>query len=99
MKTIEIDTSNQPIHDYINKVNKQHPLIFSNHGKPLFALVAIDAIDDFDLEIFSLSHNPEFMAFMEETRLEATDKKNWLTSDQIRQELGISKSLKKTAKR
>jgi len=64
MKTVELTKATLPLSNYTKKV-KKGPVIITEEGKPVAALVSIP---NTDIETISLSNNPEFIALIERSR-------------------------------
>jgi hypothetical protein len=64
MKTLEIKRATGELCDYARQVRKE-PLIVTDNGKPLLALMPIE---NADLETVSLSTDPRFIALIEHSR-------------------------------
>ena len=64
MKTIDVTKANMPLSDYAKKIKKE-PVIITEEGKPLAAMVNIQ---NADIETVSLSNNPKFIALIERSR-------------------------------
>jgi prevent-host-death family protein len=64
MKVIEQTDANAPLADYAADISSG-PLVVTNHGQPVAALVPIE---NTDLETVALSTNPEFLDLIERSR-------------------------------
>lgn len=66
MKTLKITEATGPLKDYAKHLEGR-PLIVTQKGQPVVALVPIEGVD---LESLSLSTNPDFIALIEHSREE-----------------------------
>lgn len=84
MKTLELKEATASLAEYAHSV-RQEPLVLLTDGKPVAALLAIEAED---LETLSLSTNPRFLDLLERSRrrLEA---EGGISSDEMRRRLGL----------
>lgn len=64
MKIVEVKKATMPLSDYTKKLKKE-PIIITQEGKPVAALVNIS---NADLETVSLSNNPKFLNLIERSR-------------------------------
>lgn len=64
MKTVEVKKAILSLANYTKKVKKE-PVIITQEGKPMAALVSIS---NADIETVSLSNNPKFLALIERSR-------------------------------
>lgn len=64
MKTVEVKKANLSLLDYAKKAAKE-PVIITDNGKPVAALVSIH---NADMETASLSNNRQFLALIERSR-------------------------------
>jgi antitoxin (DNA-binding transcriptional repressor) of toxin-antitoxin stability system len=75
-------------HDSLGQSVRQlagEPLVVTEDGVPIAALVPIDELD---LESLALGRNPRFMAILEEARAQCRQGLG-LTSEAVRRELGL----------
>ena len=79
MKKIEIADASAPLGDYAKNVKKQ-PLIITQKGKPIAALVAIDAGDE---ESLSLSANPKFLDVIRRSR-QRIEREGGIPAEEVR---------------
>lgn len=86
MKIIEMAEAKATLAEYADQVDKE-PVIITVNGDPVAALVAIENVD---LETFSLSMNPEFMALIDRARARQ-EAEGGISSEEMRQRLGISR--------
>ena len=84
MKTIEISEAKSSLADYADRI-AEAPLIITNKGKPVAALIALE---NADLETISLSTNPEFMALIGQSRVRQ-ETEGSISSQEIRRKLGV----------
>jgi len=64
MKTVELKKATLPLSDYTKKAKKE-PVIITEDGRPIAALVSIP---NSDIETVSLSNNSKFIAIIERSR-------------------------------
>jgi hypothetical protein len=64
MKVLEINAATSSLEEYARNITKE-PIIVTENGKPLAALVALT---DSDMETVSLSANPRFMRLIARSR-------------------------------
>jgi prevent-host-death family protein len=69
MKFIESIDASGTLADYAAQIGSE-PVIVTNHGRPVAALVPIE---NADLETVSLSSNPKFMGVIERSRCTVRD--------------------------
>jgi antitoxin (DNA-binding transcriptional repressor) of toxin-antitoxin stability system len=67
MKVIEKDDATAPLGDYAGDIGSG-PVIVTNHGQPVAALVAIE---NADMETVALSTNHEFLDLIDRSRSRA----------------------------
>ncbi len=67
MKFIEQADATAPLADYAESI-RNGPLVVTNHGQPVAALVPIENADK---ETVTLSTNPEFLDLIERSRVRA----------------------------
>jgi antitoxin (DNA-binding transcriptional repressor) of toxin-antitoxin stability system len=84
MKTIEISQATGPLGQYARQLDDT-PLVLTDQGRPVAALMAID---EADLESWTLSTNPKFLALIEQARAQHRTGAG-LTTDEVRRELGL----------
>lgn len=90
MKTIDISDATQPLAEYARDVDA--PVAITRRGKPIAVLLPVH---DADLETVSLSMNPKFWAIMQRSAARH-QREGGLTSEQVRQELGLPRRPKAT---
>lgn len=84
MKTLEITQATAPLAEYARGVSKE-PVILTEDGKPIAALVPIE---NADWETVELSTHPQFLALIERSR--ARQKAEGGISDtEMRHRLGL----------
>jgi PHD/YefM family antitoxin component YafN of YafNO toxin-antitoxin module len=66
MKTIELSTATRPLAEYASEIGDEI-VVLTAHQKPVAAIVSLQHLDG---ESLSLSMSSEFMAIIEEARLE-----------------------------
>ncbi len=86
MTTLELKKATKSLTHYARRARKE-PVIVTVDGKPMAAVVALK---NTDLETVSLSNNPKFLALIERSR-SRRQREGTLTSDQLRDRLGLSK--------
>ena len=88
MKTVELTKATLPLSDYTKKVKKE-PMIITEEGRPVAALVSIP---NTDIETASLSNNPKFIAIIERSR-KRHKSEGGISSEEMRQRLEKTKRL------
>jgi prevent-host-death family protein len=86
MKTVELTKATLPLSDYTKKVKKE-PVIITEGGRPVAALVSIS---NTDIETISLSNNPKFIALIERSRSRQKSE-GGISTEEIRRRLEKSK--------
>lgn len=86
MKTVELTKATLPLSDYTKKVKKE-PVIITEGGRPVAALVSIP---NTDIETISLSNNPKFIALIERSRSRQKSE-GGISTEEIRRRLEKSK--------
>lgn len=84
MKTIELDQANRSLAEYARMVGDE-PVVLTVDGKPFAALFSLT---DADLETFSLSTNPDFIALVEQARHRIQDE-GGISAEDMRLRLGL----------
>ena len=84
MKTIELVNATGPLVEYARGL-REEPLILTEEGRPVAALVPIE---DADLESLALSTNPQFIALIEHSRARQR-KEGGISPEEMRHRLGI----------
>jgi len=87
MKTVELDQATASLAEYAREA-KTGPLILTERGNPVAALVPID---DTDLETLSLGTNPDFLDLIERSR-RRMQVEGGISSDEMRRRLGLEKA-------
>jgi len=82
MKTLEMAEATAPLIKYAQGL-KREPVILTENGKPVAALVAIK---NADLETITLSSHPEFLALIESSRARHL-KEGGISSTEMRRRL------------
>lgn len=82
MKTIELTKATLPLSDYTKKVKKE-PMIITEEGRPVAALVNIP---NADIETVSLSSNPKFIAMIDRSRARQKSE-GGISTEEMRQRL------------
>lgn len=83
MKTLEIGNATAPFADYARDASEE-PVILTDNGKPVAALVAIR---NADLETVTLSTHPAFIALIERSRARQRAE-GGIPSEEMRRRLG-----------
>lgn len=65
MKTIELSDANPALAACAGKVRRTSPLILTQKGKPVAALVSLKGVD---AETLSLANNPRFLKILSDSR-------------------------------
>ncbi len=84
MRTVEVSQAKDPLGQSVRELGSE-PLVVTEEGTPIAALVPIDELD---LESLALSTNPKFLAILEQARAEYHQGMG-LTTDTVRRELGL----------
>ena len=84
MKNIELTQANDSLGQSVRDLAGE-PLVVTEAGVPIAALVPID---EFDLESLALGSNPRFLAIIEEARAQCRQGLGLSTED-VRRELGL----------
>ena len=87
MRIIEKTEATASLAKYMTGVKKE-PVIVTQKGKPIAALVAIE---NADLETVSLSTNRKFLALIERSRARQRAE-GGISSDEMRRRLGVKKA-------
>jgi prevent-host-death family protein len=87
MRTIDIGKATGSLAHYARRTRKG-PMILTSKGRPVAALVSMNSLD---LESFSLSTNPEFIAIIERSRARHHTE-GGISSAEMRRRLGIKKT-------
>ena len=85
MRNIELAQANETLGQSVRDLAGE-PLVVTEAGVPIAALVPID---EFDLESLSLANNPRFLAIIEEARAQCRQGLGLSTED-VRRELGLN---------
>lgn len=85
MKTVIVDDPSTTARELVEMAKKE-PVILREHSGRTFAVVEVD---DADLEAWSLGNSPDFLRLIDRSRARAQTE-GWLTTDQVREQLGIS---------
>jgi len=89
IRTIDIAEATQPLAEYAQRADTG-PLVVTANGKPIAVILPIE---NADTETITLSESPHFLAIIERSR-ERQQREGGLTSEQVRQRLGLSNSKK-----
>jgi prevent-host-death family protein len=94
MKTIELAKATASLAKYAQNA-KKGPVILTEKGKPVAALVSIE---NADLETVRLSNHPRFLALIERSR-RRQNVEGGISGDEMRNRLGLKRGLKRTLRR
>jgi len=83
MKTLEIDQATAPLADYAREAGK-NPVILTQHGKPVAALISLEGVD---AETLSLASNDDFITLIGRSRLRHKTE-GGISSEEMRRRLG-----------
>jgi antitoxin (DNA-binding transcriptional repressor) of toxin-antitoxin stability system len=86
MKTVDVSKATLPLADYTKEIGKG-PLIVTDKGKPVAALVSIRSVD---VETVSLSNNQEFLDLIERSRTRQKSEGGFST-EEMRRRLKLKK--------
>ncbi|MFN7919412.1 MAG: hypothetical protein U0Q16_04905 [Bryobacteraceae bacterium] len=64
MKTLQISEASRPLSDYARDAG-DGVVVVEDNGRPIAAVVSLDNVD---AESLALSHHPEFMALIDQSR-------------------------------
>lgn len=84
MRNVEVAQANETLGQSVRDLAGE-PLVVTEAGVPIAALVPIDELD---LESLALGSNPRFLAIMEEARAQCRQGLGLSTED-VRRELGL----------
>ena len=87
MKTLEMAEATSPLQSYARQASHE-PLILTQDGKPIAALVPIE---NTDVETVTLSLNPRFIALIERSRVRQKAQ-GGISSQEMRQRLGAKRT-------
>jgi antitoxin (DNA-binding transcriptional repressor) of toxin-antitoxin stability system len=94
MKKVRLNEATSPLSYYVRKA-RQEPLIVTENGKVIAALVPVGGMD---FESLSVSTNPEFIDLIERSRRRLQEE-GGMTSDEVRRKLGLDTKPVKPVKR
>ena len=89
IRTIDISEATQPLAEYAQHADTG-PLVVTANGKPIAVILPIE---NADTETITLSENLHFLAIIERSR-ERQQREGGLTSEQVRERLGLSNGKK-----
>jgi antitoxin (DNA-binding transcriptional repressor) of toxin-antitoxin stability system len=89
LRTIDITEATQPLAEYAQQADSG-PLVVTANGKPIAIVLPIE---NADTETITLSEHPQFLAIIERSR-DRQQRAGGLTSDAVRQHLGLSNGKK-----
>jgi antitoxin (DNA-binding transcriptional repressor) of toxin-antitoxin stability system len=84
MKHIDVAQANETLGQSVRELAGE-PLVVTEAGVPIAALVPIDELD---LESLTLGNNPRFLAIMEQARAQCRQGQG-LSTEEVRRELGL----------
>jgi prevent-host-death family protein len=84
MKTVEVSEAKNPLGQSVRELGSE-PLVVTDEGVPIAALVPIE---EMDLESLALGSNPKFLAILERARAEYRQGAG-LSTEAVRRELGL----------
>jgi len=84
LRIIDITEATRPLAAYAQQADTG-PLVVTANGKPIAVVLPIE---NADTETIALSENPQFLAIIERSR-ERQKREGGLTSDQVRERLGV----------
>ncbi len=87
MKVVEMEEAKGSLSDYARR-NRRDAVVVTRHGKPVSALVPLEA--GVDMERLALSMNPRFRAILERSRAEVRAGKV-VSSDEVRRIFGLKR--------
>ena len=87
MKVVEMDEAKDSLSEYARR-NRRDAVVITRHGKPVSALVPLEA--GADLERLTLSMNPRFRAILERSRAEVRAGKV-LSVGEVRRIIGLKR--------
>lgn len=85
MKVVKMEEAKGSLSDYARR-NRRDAVVVTRHGKPVSALVPLEA--GVDMERLALSMNPRFRAILERSRAEVRAGKV-VSSDEVRRIFGL----------
>lgn len=87
-KKIALETCDITIRDLVRLIVQGEAIILTENDEPRYVL---GAVDEFEWEVFNLSHNQEFMSYLDQAR-ERARREGALSIAEARQRLKISPS-------
>ena len=84
MVTLEIAQASKPLSEYAEELRDEIIVLMSG-SEPVAAVVSLKNVDSLDLELLSLSANPEFMEMAKKARKELRNGKT-LSSEEMERE-------------
>ncbi len=87
MKIVEISEAQATLAEYASGLTED-PVIITNNGQPIAALVTLENVD---IETISLSSNPKFLELIERSRSQRRSE-GGVSSTEMRHRLGLSRS-------
>ena len=85
MKTINLEDCDQVVQIFVESLQKEEVVILFKNGQPRYVL---GGIDDFEWEVFSLSHNQAFLDYLEQAR-QRGKQEGTISIEEIRRRLDI----------
>lgn len=92
MKKVALGNATASLADYARQID-DGPLLVTERGKPLAALVSVR---DADAESLALSMSPKFLAILERSR-RRHETEGGISSDEMRRRLGLNRTRSKRA--
>ncbi len=87
MKKVALGNATASLAEYARQID-DGPLLVTERGKPLAALVSVR---DADAESLALSMNPKFLAILERSR-QRHETEGGISPDEMRRRLGLSRA-------
>lgn len=84
MKIVEIAEASATLAEYTSSLTEE-PIIITNNGQPIAALVTLENID---FETIALSSNPKFIEMIERSR-ERLRAEGGISGNEMRRKLGL----------
>ena len=84
MRILEVSEATAPLAEYARNIDEE-PIVLTVDGNPVAVL---EAIEDLDQEIASLSNNPQFLAIIERSRARHRAE-GGISSEEMRRRLGL----------
>ncbi len=88
MTTLDIVKATAPLAQYARRLKKTNPMVLTERGRPVAALVAIE---DADWETVALSTSPRFLALIQRSR-QRQKREGGVSASEARRRLGLEKT-------